>query len=162
MLGHNSTGSPSLHYSSLAFSMESLSENLSLFEVNKQLLAELKISNNLRLQGVQQLDEIKTEIQKLVYLLNAYTSGGTPERSYSVDHFLAAYLALVGPSLGKRISEDNADPQEVLKGCIVIAKEMLSEVNAYNQSNAPGQEALKNALQFSKDPWGEETAETED
>ena len=36
---------------------------------------------------------------------------------------------------------------------------MLSEVNAYNQSNAPGQEALKNALQFSKDPWSEETAE---
>ena len=63
---------------------------------------------------------------------------GLPHRSYVPDHFLAAYLALVGPSLGKRISEDNADPQEVLKGCIVIAKEMLSEVNAYHQSNAPG------------------------
>ena len=140
--------------------MESLSENLSLFSVNKQLLAELKIQNGLLLQSVQQQDEIKTEISKLTYLLNAFTSGGTPHRSYVPDHFLAAYLALVGPSLGKRISEDNADPQEVLKGCIVIAKEMLSEVNAYHQSNAPGQEALENALQFSRDPWSEDGADT--
>ena len=140
--------------------MESLSENLSLFSVNKQLLAELKIQNGLLLQSVQQQDEIKTEISKLTYLLNAYTSGGTPERSYSVDHFLAAYLALVGPSLGERISKDQSDPQEVLKGCIVIAKEMLNEVNAYHASNAPGQEAIENALQFSRDPWSEDGSDT--
>ena len=139
--------------------MESLSENLSLFSVNKQLLAEMKIQNGLLLQSVQQQDEIKTEIQKLVYLLNAFSSGGTPVRSYLPDHFLSAYLALVGPSLGKRISDDNADPAEVLKGCIVIAREMLAEINAYNESSAPGQEAVKNALQFSADPWGPEDVE---
>jgi hypothetical protein len=138
--------------------MEQLSDNLSLFETNKMLLSEMKTSNALALQSLQQQDEIKTELQKLVYLVNGFTSGGTPHRSYVPDHFLAAYLALVGPSLGKRISEDNNDPQEVLKGCIVIAKEMLAEVNAYNQSNAPGQEAIENALQFAKDPWSEDGA----
>ena len=136
--------------------MEQLSENLSLFQVNKALLAEMKTLNAQTLQGLQQQDEIKTELNKLVYLLNAFSSGGTPVRSYLPDHFLSAYLALVGPSLGKRISDDNADPAEVLKGCIVIAREMLAEINAYNESSAPGQEAVKNALQFSQDPWGPE------
>lgn len=131
----------------------SLQDNLSLFEVNKQLLAELKIQNNLLLQGVQQQDEIKLEISKLTYLLNAFTSGGTPARSYTVDHFLQSYLALVGPALGKRISDENHDPAEVLKAGIIIARDMLSEINAFNESNAAGQEAIKNALQFSKDPW---------
>jgi hypothetical protein len=139
--------------------MEQLSENLSLFETNKLILQELRTMNAQTLQGLQQQDEIKTELQKLVYLLNAFSSGGTPLRSYMPDHFLASYLALVGTALGKRISDENHDPNEVTKAGIVIAKQMLDEVNAYNQSTAPGQEAIKNALQFSKDPWSEAEAQ---
>ena len=139
--------------------MEQLSENLSLFSVNKALLQEMKTLNAQTLQSLQQQDEIKTELQKLTYLLNAFSSGGTPLRSYLPDHFLAAYLALVGPALGKRISDEDHDPIEVTKACIIIAKQMLDEVNSYQQSTAPGQEAIKNALQFSEDPWGPEDVE---
>ena len=122
----------------------SLDENLSLFEVNRQLLAELKTMNAMQLQSLQQQDAIKTELSKLTYLVNAYTSGGTPHRSYSPDHLLTAYLALVGPALGGRISKENADPAEVLKA---------------GNSSAAGQEAVKKALQFSHDPWNAEEGE---
>ena len=143
--------------------MEQLSENLSLFEVNKQLLQEMKTLNAQTLQSLQQQDEIKLELQKLVYLTNAFTSAGTPLRSYLPDHFLAAYLALVGPALGQRISDEQHDPNEVTKACIIIAKQILDEINSYQSSVAPGQEAIKNALQFSEDPWnGEENQATED
>ncbi len=138
-----------------------LEENLTLFEVNKQLLLELKTMNAMQLQTLQQQDAIKTELQKLVYLLNAYTSGGTPHRSYSPDHLLTAYLALVGPALGGRISKENADPAEVLKAGIIIARDMLEELNEYNNSTAAGQEAVKKALQFSHDPWNQEEGEDE-
>ena len=136
--------------------MEQLSENLSLFETNKLILQELRTMNAQTLQNLQQQDEIKVELQKLVYLLNAFSSGGTPLRSYIPDHFLASYLALVGPALGKRISDENHDPAEVLKAGIIIAKQMLEECNAYQESNAPGQAAIENALQFTKDPWAQE------
>lgn len=138
-----------------------LEENLTLFEVNKQLLLELKTMNAMQLQTLQQQDAIKTELSKLVYLLNAYTSGGTPHRSYSPDHLLTAYLALVGPALGGRISKENADPAEVLKAGIIIARDMLEELNEYNNSTAAGQEAVKKALQFSHDPWNQEEGEDE-
>ena len=139
---------------------ETLEDNLSLFEVNKRLLAEMRLLNNQTLQSIQLQDEIKTELQKLTYLLNGLSSGGTPLRSYVPDHLLASYLALVGPALGGRISKENADPAEILKAGIIIAKDMLQELNDYNQSSAPGQEAIKNALQFSQDPW--EQADNED
>ena len=140
----------------------SLDENLSLFEVNRQLLSELKTMNAMQLQSLQQQDAIKTELQKLTYLINAYTSGGTPHRSYVPDHLLTAYLALVGPALGGRISKENADPAEVLKAGIIIARDMLEELNEYNNSSAAGQEAVKKALQFSHDPWNTEEGEPED
>ena len=134
----------------------SMEENLSLFEVNKRLLAELKIMNDLALKNLNVQDEIKTELMKLVYLINGFTSGGRPHLSYSPDQFLTAYLALVGPALGNRISQDNNDPAEVLKAGIIIARDMLQELNDYNSSTASGQEAIKKALQFSHDPWQEE------
>lgn len=134
----------------------SLEENLSLFEVNKRLLAEIRTLNNQTMQSNQLQDDIKIELQKLVYLLNAFTSGGTPHRSYSPDHLLTAYLALVGPALGGRISKENNDPAEVLKAGIIIARDMLDELNSYNQSTASGQDAIKKALQFSNDPWKED------
>ena len=133
-----------------------MEENLSLFEVNKRLLAELKIMNDLSVKNLNVQDEIKTELMKLVYLINGFTSGGRPHLSYSPDQFLTAYLALVGPALGNRISQDNNDPAEVLKAGIIIARDMLQELNDYNSSTASGQEAIKKALQFSHDPWQEE------
>jgi len=136
-----------------------MEENLSLFEVNKRLLAELKIMNDLSVKNLNVQDEIKTELMKLVYLLNGFTSGGRPHLSYSPDQFLTAYLALVGPALGNRISQDNNDPAEVLKAGIIIARDMLQELNDYNSSTASGQEAIKKALQFSHDPWQEEDEE---
>ena len=142
--------------------MEQLSDNLSLFSVNKALLQEMKTLNAQTLQGLQLQDEIKTELQKLVYLLNALSSGGTPLRSYLPDHFLASYLSIVGPALGKRISDENHDPIEVTKATIIIAKQILDEVNSYQSSTAPGQEAIKNALQFSQDPWGPEDEQDQD
>lgn len=133
----------------------SLTDNLSLFELNKQLLAEFKIQNNLLLQSIQLQEDNRSELQKLVYLLNAFTSGGTPHRSYVPDHLLTAYLALVGPALGARISNEEHEPSEVIKASIIIARDLLEEINAYNTSSEPGKEAIKNALQFSKDPWQE-------
>lgn len=133
-----------------------MEENLSLFEVNKRLLAELKLMNDLSVKNLNVQDEIKTELMKLVYLINGFTSGGRPHLSYSPDQFLTAYLALVGPALGNRISQDNNDPAEVLKAGIIIARDMLQELNDYNSSTASGQEAIKKALQFSHDPWQEE------
>ena len=140
----------------------SLEENLSLFEVNRRLLAEIQLLNNQTLQQLQLQDEMKIELQKLTYLLNAFTSGGTPHRSYSPDHLLTAYLALVGPALGGRISKENGDPAEILKAGIIIARDMLEELNSYNQSTASGQEAIKKALQFSTDPWQENEEPSEE
>ena len=132
---------------------ESLQENLSLMETNRQLLAEMRIANNYSLQAVQQRDLIVTELQKLVYLLNGFTSGGTPARSYTTDPQTTAYLSLVTAALGSRISKENSDPQEILKASIIIARDLLAELDAYNQSPVSGQNILENALRNSEDPW---------
>jgi hypothetical protein len=135
---------------------ESLQENLSLMETNRQLLAEMRIANNYSLQAVQQRDLIVTELQKLVYLLNGFTSGGTPARSYTTDPQTTAYLSLVTNALGSRISKENAEPAEVLKASIVIARDLLQELHDYNSSPVAGQNILENALKNSDNPWEED------
>ena len=138
-----------------------LEENLSLLEVNRRLLKEIELSNNQRLQQLQQNDDILTELKKLVYLVNGFTSGGVPSRSYTPDQMLTAYLALVGPALGNRISKENHEPAEVLKASIIIAKDLLEELNAYNQSPVAAQDTIEKALGNSVDPWQADEAETE-
>ena len=145
---------------------DSLQENLSLFEVNKQLLAELRVTANQQLQMLQQNDAILAELQKLTYLVNGYTSGGAPARAYQPDQFLVAYLALVGPALGNRISKENHEPAEVLKASILIARDLLEELNAYKQSPVAMQGSIESALANTQDPWdqaeepGEEDPQT--
>ena len=141
---------------------QSLDEQLSLFQTNKLLLNEMKLMNQLLVKQVQLAEDNKLELQKLVYLLNAFTSNGMPIRSYLPDHLLTAYLHLAGPALGQRISDENHDPNEVLKGGIEVAKQMLDEINAYNASNAPGQAAIENALRTAHDPWAEQETGQED
>lgn len=132
---------------------DSLQENLSLFEVNRQLLQEMKVISQQQLQMLQQNDTMITELTKLVYLLNGFSSGGTPARSYTPDHMLTAYLALVGPALGGRISKENADPNEVLKASIIIARDLLQELSAYNESPVAAQSTIEKAFQGAENPW---------
>ena len=142
---------------------DSLQENLSLFEVNKQLLAELKVNANQQLQMLQQNDAILTELQKLTYLVNAYTSGGVPARGYTPDPMLVAYLALVGPALGNRISKENHDPNEVTKASILIARDLLQELSDFNSSPVAAQGSIEAALRTTQDPWeGEQEMDEED
>lgn len=130
------------------------SDNLTLFEISRQLLAELQVTNkilaNIQHQAVDQNDRLS----ELLGLVNGFTSGGASFSAYQVDPFTQAYLAVMGPLLARRIDIDDASMSlpEMMKGATLLARQLVEELAAYRNERA-SLDYLEEQAELLHDPW---------
>jgi hypothetical protein len=138
-------------------SLPPISDNLTLFETSKLLLAELKGTNQL-LQELGARQQVQAEqLEQLTYLVNGFTSGGASFSAYQCDQMTLAYLALMGPLLAQRMDMGAADINELIKGGTMLARQLLDELSAY-RSQQGSFDYLEEQTELINDPWqqGEE------
>ena len=133
-------------------SPQPISENLTLFETSKLLLAELKETNSL-LQEFGARQQVQAEqLESITYLLNGFTSGGASFSAYQCDQMTLAYLALMGPLLAQRMDMGAADINELIKGGTMLARQLLDELSAY-RSQQGNFDYLEEQTELINDPW---------
>lgn len=134
-------------------------DQLTLFETTKLVLDELRTTNALLQQHLQQQAKILQCNSDLVYLLNGFTSGGASLSGYLPDAFVSAYIAVVGPALAERLG-DTIGIEELMKGGTLLARTLLEELGAY-RSEQEGRDLLSNALSLVRDPWSQASSQTD-
>ena len=133
-------------------SPQPISENLTLFETSKLLLAELKETNSL-LQEFGARQQVQAEqLENITYLLNGFTSGGASFSAYQCDQMTLAYLALMGPLLAQRMDMGAADINELINGGTMLARQLLDELSAY-RSQQGSFDYLEEQTELINDPW---------
>lgn len=133
-------------------SLPPISDNLTLFETSKLLLAELKGTNQL-LQEFGARQQVQAEqLEQLTYLVNGFTSGGASFSAYQCDQMTLAYLALMGPLLAQRMDMGAADINELIKGGTMLARQLLDELSAY-RSQQGSFDYLEEQTELINDPW---------
>ena len=133
-------------------SLPPISDNLTLFETSKLLLAELKGTNQL-LQELGARQQVQAEqLEQLTYLVNGFTSGGASFSAYQCDQMTLAYLALMGPLLAQRMDMGAADINELIKGGTMLARQLLDELSAY-RSQQGSFDYLEEQTELINDPW---------
>lgn len=133
-------------------SMPPISENLTLFETSKLLLAELQTSNQLLLKLIEGQRMHTDQLDQLTYLLNGFTSGGASFSAYQCDQMTLAYLALMGPLLAQRMDMGASDINELIKGGTMLARQLLDELSAY-RSQQGNFDYLEEQVELINDPW---------
>jgi len=133
-------------------SMPPISENLTLFETSKLLLAELQTSNQLLLKLIEGQRMHTDQLDQLTYLLNGFTSGGASFSAYQCDQMTLAYLALMGPLLAQRMDMGASDINELIKGGTMLARQLLDELSAY-RSQQGNFDYLEEQAELINDPW---------
>jgi|DEB0MinimDraft_6_1074348.scaffolds.fasta_scaffold66101_2 hypothetical protein len=131
-------------------SIPPISDNLTLFETSKLLLAELKATNQLLLRLHQGQQQTHDHLQNLTYLVNGFTSGGASFSAYQADPMTLAYLALMGPLLARQI--EGTDITEMIKGGTMLARQLLEELSAY-RSQQGSFDYLEEQTELINDPW---------
>ena len=129
------------------------SDNLTLFDVSRQLLTELQVNNkilmNVQGHAVAQ-SALLTEMRDLVA---GFTGNGAVFSAYQVDPFTHAYLAVMGPLLARRLDPDVASLPEMMKGATLLARELVEELAAYRSERA-SLDYLEEQTELLNDPWG--------
>lgn len=133
-------------------SMPPISENLTLFETSKLLLAELQTSNQLLLKLIEGQRMHTDQLDQLTYLVNGFTSGGASFSAYQCDQMTLAYLALMGPLLAQRMDMGASDINELIKGGTMLARQLLDELSAY-RSQQGNFDYLEEQAELINDPW---------
>jgi len=133
-------------------SIPPISENLTLFETSKLLLAELKVTNQLLLKLHSNQHTQSEQLDQLLYLVNGFTSGGASFSAYQCDQMTLAYLALMGPLLAQRMDMGAADINELIKGGTMLARQLLDELSAY-RSEQGSFDYLEEQAELINDPW---------
>lgn len=122
------------------------------------VLNELKRITSELLKQNRTQESILKSIQSLEYLVNGFSSGGASFNGYLPDSFLSAYISILGPALSQKMAVGDSDLEEMMKGATILAKRLLEELAAY-RTEQEGQDALKEALAFMKDPWKQQETE---
>lgn len=93
------------------------------------------------------LDEVRD-------LLNGFTGGGASFNAYQTDALTSAYLSIVGPLVAARLAAPGQPTNlpEVLKGSLMMAKQLLEELAAY-RSQRQGLDYLESQGELLNDPW---------
>lgn len=93
------------------------------------------------------LDEVRD-------LLNGFTGGGASFNAYQTDALTSAYLSIVGPLVAARLAAPGqpASLPEVLKGSLMMAKQLLEELAAY-RSQRQGLDYIESQTELLDDPW---------
>lgn len=140
--------------------MESLSmdvnSNMTLFEYSAQILNELRSANiHLRQMMIYQQQTVE-KLEELNTLVTGFTNGGASLTGYIPDAFVAAYVAVLGPALAKRLDTPDIGLEELMKGGTLLARTLLEELSAY-RSEQEGRDVLAEVLANTEDPWEEPT-----
>lgn len=133
-------------------SMPPISENLTLFETSKLLLAALQTSNQLLVKLIEGQRMHTDQLENLAYLVNGFTSGGASFSAYQCDQMTLAYLALMGPLLAQRMDMGASDINELIKGGTMLARQLLDELSAY-RSQQGNFDYLEEQAELINDPW---------
>lgn len=142
-------------------SMPPISENLTLFDTSKLLLAELQTSNQLLIKLIEGQRMHTDQLDQLLYLVNGFTSGGASFSAYQCDQMTLAYLALMGPLLAQRMDMGAADINELIKGGTMLARQLLDELSAY-RSQQGSFDYLEEQTELINDPWDKGDATSEE
>lgn len=130
-------------------------DNLTLFEVSRLLLAELQTTNRLLIQSLQGQKTLGEQLRDLVYLVNGFTSGGASLNGYTIDPMTMAYLAIMGPALAQKLIEQPSDLPELMKGSTLLARQLLEELAAYRTERSPI-DYVEDQSELIQDPWNKE------
>tara|TARA_R110000868_G_scaffold2897_6_gene19789 strand:+ start:197 stop:640 length:444 start_codon:yes stop_codon:yes gene_type:complete len=130
-----------------------ISENLTLFDVSRQLLAELQVSNKILINVQSHAAAQSALLTETRDLLAGFTGNGATFSAYQVDPFTHAYLAVMGPLLARRLDPDVASLPEMMKGATLLARELVEELAAYRSERA-GLDYLEEQTELLNDPWG--------
>lgn len=127
-------------------------DNLTMFEVSKLIHTELQTTNRLLIQSLQGQKTLSDLVRDLVYLLNGFTSGGASYSGYVIDPMTTAYLAIIGPAVASKLSEQQADLPELMKGSTLLARQLLEELAAY-RSERSAIDYVEDQAELLNDPW---------
>lgn len=127
-------------------------DNLTLFEVSRRILAELQTSNRLLSETLNGQRAVNNQLQDLLYLVNGFTSGGASFSGYTIDPMTTAYLAIMGPAIATRLAEQGADLPEMMKGTALLARQLLEELAAY-RSERSAIDYVEEQAELITDPW---------
>lgn len=133
-------------------SLPPISENLTLFDTSKLLLAELQTTNQLLIRLIEGQRNNTDQLENLTYLINGFTSGGASFSAYQCDQMTLAYLALMGPLLAHRMDMGASDINELIKGGTMLARQLLDELSAY-RSQQGSFDYLEEQTELIDDPW---------
>lgn len=128
------------------------SENLTLFETSKLILAELQNTNRLLIRLIEGQRNQADQLKDLTYLVNGFTSGGASFSAYQCDQMTLAYLALMGPLLAQRMDMGATDINELIKGGTLLARQLVDELGAY-RSQQSSFDYLEEQAELINDPW---------
>lgn len=130
-------------------------QNLTLFESSKHILAELKNTNiQLRQMVIYQQQSLE-QLLRIHEMLDGFTNSGASLNGYIPDAFVQAYVSVVGPVLAKRLSQEEVDLEELMKGATLLARRLLEELSAY-RSEQEAKDILDEAMAHVNDPWDKE------
>lgn len=130
-------------------------QNLTLFESSKHILAELKNTNILLRQMAIYQQQSLEQLLRMQEMLDGFTNGGASLNGYIPDAFVQAYVSVVGPVLAERLSQEEVDLEELMKGATLLARRLLEELSAY-RSEQEAKDILDEAMAHVNDPWDKE------
>jgi hypothetical protein len=133
------------------------SEQLTLFQISQLLLAELRSTNQLLRQSLRQQASSEARLTDLQELVNGFTSGGASFNAYLIDPLTQAYLAILGPLLAERLSAEQPELSEVMKGATLLARQLVDELAAY-RSQRSSYDYLEEQTELLNDPWNRSDA----
>ena len=120
-------------------------QNLTLFESSKHILAELKNTNILLRQMAIYQQQSLEQLLRMQEMLDGFTNGGASLNGYIPDAFVQAYVSVVGPVLAERLSQEEVDLEELMKGATLLARRLLEELSAY-RSEQEAKDILDEAM----------------
>jgi len=128
------------------------SDQLTLFEISRMLLDELKLSNKILLSIQASTIQNGKLLAELLELVAGFTSGGASFSAYQIDPLTSAYIALSGPLIARRLDVDNLELPELLKGATVLSRQVLEELAAYRAERSEI-DYLEEQTELINDPW---------
>jgi len=128
------------------------SENLTLLETSRLMLQELGRLNSMLSVLLQHQQQQGAQLADLLYLVNGFTSGGASFSGYIADPMTQAYLAVIGPLLATKLSPQEQELPEIMKGATLLAKQLIEELAAY-RSERGALDYLEDQTELINDPW---------
>lgn len=121
-----------------------------------QVLGALERSVRLLERLIEQQQRLSGQIRDLQELINGFTSSGSSFNAYQLDPFTAAYLGVLAPVVADRLrhaaQSEGMDINELMKGGIVLSRQLLEELAAY-RSQREAQDYLEEQMALVNDPW---------